>query len=163
MKYLKHINIAITTYSSGRTDFVSITAKPGEIHLYDNVIIEDNMSVNYNAHIWDDYIKNNYWTVIEVPALVIIIQPQNVTMANRYANSGTATFTVVASGPGTLTYKWYKNGNHVLATTDTLVLSTTGDCSMVPGNNGDTVYVIVSNGSETIQSQFAILDILSSS
>ena len=69
-KYLKHLNLAVTTYSSGRTDFVSVTAAPGEIRLYDDIINEDNTNVNYNAHIWDDYIKNNYWTVLELAPVI---------------------------------------------------------------------------------------------
>ena len=68
-KYLKHIHNVVTIYSSGRTDFLTVNAIPGLVVLYDDIINEDNMSVNYNAHIWDDYIQKGYWTVIVGPII----------------------------------------------------------------------------------------------
>ena len=67
-KYLKHINAAISTYASGRSDSPTLSAAPGFVIKYDDVVVEDNTSVDYNAHIWNNYIVNNYWTVIEIPS-----------------------------------------------------------------------------------------------
>lgn len=107
-KYLKHINTAITTYSSGRTDFVSITATPNEVRLYDDVINEDNMSVNYNAHIWDDYIKNNYWTIINIDWLPVWNMPVTIVDSNYNAPNFLEVIGSVSNSPtgAVIVYNW---------------------------------------------------------
>lgn len=65
-KYLKYINPFAANYSSGRTDVLTISATPGTVLLYSDVVNEDNTSKDYNAHLWDDYVSKGHWTVINI-------------------------------------------------------------------------------------------------
>src|SRR3984957_886136 len=75
----------------------------------------------------------------------IITQP----VGQSVATGGTTSFTVVATGPGTLTYQWYRIPAG--STTATAVGGATSATYNVPAtsttnaNNGDQYYVIVSN------------------
>lgn len=90
IKYLKHLNNAITVYYSGRPDFDLVTSKPDDLLLYNDIVDEDPKSENYNYAIWETYIKNNWWTVItiNVPEPVVpIVVPSYAgiwTSFNRY-------------------------------------------------------------------------------
>jgi len=80
---------------------------------------------------------------------------------------GTATFSVTASGPGTLAYQWYRVPYSATeATTPTAgvaVTNATNSSYIVPdtetaqSNDGDSYYVIVSNGYGTAVSTRAVL------
>ena len=93
----------------------------------------------------------------------IVIQP----VGETAAVGGTATFSVTASGPGTLTYQWYRVPYSATeVTTPTAGAAVTGATSssyMVPGtetaqsNDGDSYYVIVNNGYGTAVSIRAVL------
>ena len=65
-KYLKHINPFAANYSSGRTDVLTISATPGTVLLYSDIVNEDNTSKDYNAHLWDDYVSKGHWTIINI-------------------------------------------------------------------------------------------------
>lgn len=88
---------------------------------------------------------------VTVPPPSIVRQP-----ANQSIQSGqTATFTVVASGIGPLSYQWQKNGTAIsgaLAASYTTLAQTTGD-------NGALFAVIVSNSGGSVSSQNATLTV----
>jgi Immunoglobulin domain/Immunoglobulin I-set domain len=66
--------------------------------------------------------------------------------ANQTVNVGqTATFSVTASGPGTLTYQWYKNGTLIPGATSTSYTTP----AAVSGDSGSHFTVIVTNSSGT--------------
>ncbi len=83
----------------------------------------------------------------------IITQP----VGQSVATGGTTSFTVVATGPGTLTYQWYRIPAG--STTATAVGGATSATYNVPAtsttnaNNGDMYYVIVSNAYGQVLSQ----------
>jgi hypothetical protein len=87
----------------------------------------------------------------------IITQPVGQTVAT----GGTTSFTVVASGSGTLAYQWYVIPAG--STTATLVAGATSATYNVPAtsttnaNNGDKYYVVVSNAYGQVLSQQATL------
>jgi hypothetical protein len=87
----------------------------------------------------------------------IITQPVSETVAT----GGTTSFTVVASGSGTLSYQWYVIPAG--STTPTLVTGATSATYNVPttattnANNGDRYYVLVSNTYGQVLSQQATL------
>lgn len=66
-----------------------------------------------NAGRYDVVVKNAYGTVICVPATLMLSSALNITMDPVDSTNDvgtTATFTVVANGPGVLTYQWFKDG-----------------------------------------------------
>jgi hypothetical protein len=88
---------------------------------------------------------------VTVPPPSIVTQP-----ANQSIQSGqTATFTVVASGTGPLSYQWQKNSTAIsgaLTASYTTLAQTTGD-------NGALFAVIVSNSGGSVSSQSATLTV----
>jgi hypothetical protein len=88
---------------------------------------------------------------VTVPPPSIVTQP-----ANQSIQSGqTATFTVVASGSGPLSYQWQKNGTAIsgaLVASYTTLAETTRD-------NGALFAVIVSNSGGSVSSQNATLTV----
>ena len=88
---------------------------------------------------------------VTVPPPSIVTQP-----ANQNIQSGqTATFTVVASGTGPLSYQWQQNGSAIsgaLAASYTTLAETTRD-------NGALFAVIVSNSGGSVSSQSATLTV----
>jgi hypothetical protein len=80
-------------------------------------------------------------TLTVTSAPTVVSQP-----ANQTVNVGqTATFSVTASGPGTLTYQWYKNGTLIPAATSTSYTIP----AAVSGDSGSHFTVIVTNSSGT--------------
>jgi hypothetical protein len=82
------------------------------------------------------------------PATLTVNSAPTVTSqpANQTVNVGqTATFSVTASGPGTLTYQWYKNGTLIPGATSTAYTTPTA----VSGDSGSHFTVIVTNSSGT--------------
>ena len=75
------------------------------------------------------------------PPLAIVTQPQSLTVNQ----GGTASFSVVASGTGSLSYQWIFNTTNLIAggTSSTLTLTN------VQGTNAGVYAVIVNNGSVT--------------
>ncbi|MBX2883173.1 MAG: hypothetical protein KTR32_24690, partial [Granulosicoccus sp.] len=84
--------------------------------------------------------------------LLITTQPTDLTV-----NEGDdATFTVVATGSGTLSYQWFSNGVLVPgATTDTLVISPTS-----AADDGNVYRVDISDDNTTISSDDATLEVI---
>ena len=89
---------------------------------------------------------------ITVPtAPVITTQPSNVTVTAPNA----ASFTVVASGAGTLTYQWKRNGSNISgATSATYIRNPTA-----VSDNNSTYSVVVTNGGGTATSTAATLTV----
>ena len=153
-KLLKYLLSYPTHLRSGRVDFTTITAKPGDTFLYTLLTNEESTSINFNKFLIEDYIAKGIFCLLEEPdaeptepvvpsgtAPHITVQPTNTSVT-----SGTdAAFTVTATGTATLTYDWYVNTTGVNAHTDTLTVSTSGNCGMVDAQNGDVIYVIVTN------------------
>ena len=84
------------------------------------------------------------------PTIIIQPAPQTATVG------GTATFSVTASGPGTLSYQWYRVAysatQFTTPTAGVVITGATGSSYTVPGtataqtNDGDSYFVVVSNG-----------------
>ena len=108
VKYLKHLLNAVTTYSSGRPDFVQVTAEPGLVVPYYDIVNEDEQSANFNVAIWDDYIAKNYWTVITINSVVALI-PINGATGNT-GNTGMTGATGAAGQSGYTGYTGYTGG-----------------------------------------------------
>jgi hypothetical protein len=76
--------------------------------------------------------------------------------ANQTVNAGqTASFSVVASGPGTLTYQWYKNGTAIGGAT----ASSYTTPATVSGDSGSHFTVTVTNASGSVTSGPATLTV----
>ena len=85
-------------------------------------------------------------------ALVIVTQPQGVTVATGQ----TATFTVLSSGSGTLSFQWKKGGVAIPGATS--FSYTTPPAAL--GDSGSNFSVVVSNGSTNVPSSTAILTVV---
>ena len=93
-------------------------------------------------------------TATPVPTPIITGQPQNQTV-----NVGqTATFSVTATGPGTLSYKWKKNGKPVGGPASNGSSYTTPATTL--NDNGSAFTCTVSNAGGSVTSNAAILTVL---
>lgn len=85
----------------------------------------------------------------------ISVQPQS----QSVVDPATATFSVVASGTGSLTYQWYKNSVSLGGGATSSSYTTPANDHTI--NNGDQYYVIVTNAIGSIQSDTATLGVTS--
>lgn len=158
-KYLKYLLPYSTQLSSGRKDVTTIACSPNQLFDYDTLVIEDRANTNYNKFLIDTYINDNILCLLTIadsgPDPIITVHPANFTVNN----TGDATFTVVATGTQPMSYAWYQNDILVPGeATSTLVRTITG-LGGDEGDNGDTIYAIVSNARGSAQSTTAILTI----
>ena len=68
---------------------------------------------------------------------------------------GAATFTVVATGDGPLTYQWKRNGGNIIGATSATYVRT----PTAVAENGSTITVVVTNGAGSVTSAAAILTV----
>ena len=106
---------------------------------------------------------SNYFRLDDI---VLSNLPPTLSIASQPANQvipvgGNATFSVLASGPPPFTYYWQKNGTNLLNAGD-ISGSTTANLSVngaVVADSGNYV-VVVSNGSQSVTSLVATLDVV---
>lgn len=111
-----------------------------------------------NGSIFTVTVTNAYGSVVSSPATLTLNLPPTITTqpANQNVNIGsTAGFTVAASGTGTLTYQWSKNGISIIgAISASYTTPATGT-----GDNAATFTVKVTNAYGTVTSAVAILTV----
>ncbi|CAN6484205.1 unnamed protein product [Victoria cruziana] len=89
-----------------------------------------------------------------VSAPTISTQPASQTVSS----GGTASFSVTASGSGTLSYQWYKDSTAISGAT-----SSSYSISSVSSSDAGSYYVVVSNSAGSVTSSTATLTVTSSS
>ena len=92
---------------------------------------------------------------VQTQAPAIIVPPVSTSVTAGY----TATFTVSASGSGTLNYQWYLNQNAITGATNTSY--TTPTTTLADNNDSITVTVTSASGSGSVSSNPAILTVSS--
>jgi hypothetical protein len=103
-------------------------------------------------------VTNAVGTATSTPATLTVNSPPTITTppANETVNAGqTASFSVTASGTGTLTYQWYKNGTAISGATSTTYTTP----ATVSGDSGSHFTVSVTNSSGTVTSAPATLTV----
>jgi hypothetical protein len=124
-KYLKHLNSFVTTYSTGRTDVLTISAEPGKLLLYDDMVNDNNTSDNYNADTWDEYITKGYWTVINSGATWnnFIASFAPVSSSSFIFDGGGAAAWPIIGASGNFTFS---QGSYISGTGDQFIVTQTG-------------------------------------
>ena len=131
----------LTGETADTLDFIAVEGDNG--YQYRCVVTDDNGSTNSNA------------ATLTVTALTPTIdtQPQNATVFETQ----TASFTVAATASGgSLSYQWYdaSDDSALVGETDATLQVTT-----VLGDNGNTYYVIVTDGNGSVQSNTVTLTV----
>lgn len=125
------------------------------LNLYDyNVSLEIIKDIKKNNYAMYDVYSNimfSFFFSVSVP-LVITTQPENTTVAKETD----ASFSVEATGSGTLTYQWYRNSELQVGETASTYSFTTA-----LSNNNDSVYCIVSDDNSSLQSDTVFLTVVS--
>ncbi|MDB5050558.1 MAG: hypothetical protein JWO30_3629 [Fibrobacteres bacterium] len=105
-------------------------------------------------------ISNAAGTATTNPAVLTVLTPPVITLQplNRTVTQGqTAPFTVLATGPGTLTYQWRKNGASIAGATDAVYITP----PTVAADNNASFSVIVGNAAGTVTSIPVTLTVIS--
>lgn len=103
-------------------------------------------------------VTNSAGSVTSNIARLTVVGPPTITTQPGGTTVGvgsTATFSVVASGTGSLTYQWYKNGAAISGATGTSYTTP----ATVTGDNSATFYVRVTNSAGTTQSNTVTLTV----
>lgn len=134
-------------YSLVYTDISSIPSTPSTNNTF-SIKVENTLQMYY-AVVSNNYgsVQTNTWGV--GPTLTITSQPQNVAVPLN----GTASFSVAATGSGTLTYQWFNGKGQILngRTESTFTRSYVGAA--------DSYYVVVSDYFGSVTSDTALLTI----
>jgi len=125
------------------------------IYPYSTVLSDDVLKSIYEDPyaVYDVYsnIMFSFFFSTSAP-LVITTQPESVTVAKETD----ASFSVEATGGGTLTYQWYRNSESQAGET-----SSTYSLTTTLLNNNDSIYCIVSDDNSSLQSDTVFLTVVS--
>ena len=124
-------------------------------YLYNKVLSESTLkNIHQDQYAMYDVYSNvmfAFFFSVSAP-LVIITQPENITVAKETD----ASFSIEATGSGTLTYQWYRNSELQAGET-----SSTYSFTTALSNNNDSVYCIVSDDNSSVQSDTVFLTVVS--
>jgi len=124
-------------------------------YLYNcNIPLETVKSIHKDPYSMYNVYSNvmfSFFFSVSLP-LVITTQPESTTVAKETD----ASFSVEATGSGTLTYQWYRNSESQAGET-----SSTYSFTTALSNNNDSVYCIVSDDNSSLQSDTVFLTVVS--
>ena len=127
---------------------IQVNLNPGEVIAYNLVTVEDNKNPLYNAHIINDYIKQDILTILTLPdPIKPIILPPTFFSLRRF---GSFDISLNASGDLPITWSW--NWDNLINGTDLILNSTTGHITSVFGLNYASTFNVTatnSGGSDT--------------
>jgi hypothetical protein len=120
-----------------------------------NVTLTIESVVATDAGSYTVVVSNSYGSVTSSAAVLTVASPITITSQPVSVGvnvGGSATFSVIATGTGTLTYQWYKDGEAILGATS----SSYTVVNVQPATEGD-YYVWISNGFSDVISAVATL------
>ena len=67
IRYLKNLTLGQVTLFAGTTSNTTTTFKPGELKIYESLVVDYDEDPNYNKPLFDRYISQNILTLLTLP------------------------------------------------------------------------------------------------
>ena len=149
------VNSTLYVGNTHPTDAIVSNGIISQVNIYNTVLSESTLkNIHQDQYAMFDVYSNIIFSFLfsVFAPLVIITQPENITVAKETD----ASFSIEATGSGTLTYQWYRNSELQAGET-----SSTYSFTTALSNNNDSVYCIVSDDNSSLQSDTVFLTVVS--